>query len=198
MLVCATCLAISAPLTPPKIIDCHVHHNGSEAFLRQLSAKLLSVQGMALLITAPKDLDQVGIFMRQHPGQLIGLGEIQLDARDVSATIDRFHAAGFRGLGEITKPQYSYDDRRYWPVYERAEKYNMIILFHTGIVNRSNPNVASDVSSDRMRASALDLIARRFPRLTVLGATSAIQITLGPAKWRVGIRTSTSTFQVPR
>jgi len=159
-----------AQLVAPKIIDCHIHHNGDVAFLRELSAKLKSVQGVALLITASKDLDQVSGFMQQQPGQLIGLGEISLDAPDAVATIDRFQKAGFRGLGEITQPQYSYDDRRYWPIYQRAETYRMIILFHTGIVNRPDPSIASDVSSDRMRASSLDLVARRFPGLTIIGA----------------------------
>jgi len=159
-----------AQLVAPKIIDCHIHHNGDVAFLQELSAKLKSVQGVALLITAPKDLDQVSGFMQQQPGRLIGLGEISLDAPDAVATMDRFQKAGFRGLGEITQPQYSYDDRRYWPIYQRAETYRMIILFHTGIVNRPDPSIASDVSSDRMRASSLDLVARRFPGLTIIGA----------------------------
>jgi uncharacterized protein len=155
---------------PPKLIDCHVHHNGSNEFLEKLVVKLETLQGMAMLITMPNDLDQVTAFMRSHPNRLIGLGQIDLDAADVLDTIDRFHAAGFRGLGELTKPQYSYDDRRYWPVYERAEKYHMIILFHTGIVNRNHPEIATDASSDRMRVSTLDLIARRFPQLTIIGA----------------------------
>src|SRR5947209_11130507 len=154
----------------PKLIDCHVHHNGSTEFLNKLASRLESVQGMALLITAPKDLDQVTGFMKQHPGLLVGLGEIQLDAPDVLATIDRFAAAGFRGLGELTGPKYPYDDRRYWPIYERAETHRMIMLFHTGIVNRTHPEVPSDVSSDRMRVATLDLIARRFPKLTIIGA----------------------------
>jgi predicted TIM-barrel fold metal-dependent hydrolase len=46
----------------------------------------------------------------------------------------------------------------------------MIVLFHTGIVNRRNPEIPTDVSSDRMRIATLDLIARRFPKLTVIGA----------------------------
>jgi uncharacterized protein len=46
----------------------------------------------------------------------------------------------------------------------------MILHFHTGIVNRLTPQVPSDVSGDRMRATALDGIARRFPKLTILGA----------------------------
>jgi uncharacterized protein len=155
---------------PPKLVDCHVHHNGSEAFLQALTAKLEAADGMAMLITAPKDLDQVTAFQKQHPNRLIGLGEIRLDAPDVLETIDRFQRAGFRGLGEMTGPQYPYDDRRYWPIYERAERYGMILLFHTGIVNRTHPEIPADVSSDRMRITTLDLIARRFPKLTIIGA----------------------------
>jgi predicted TIM-barrel fold metal-dependent hydrolase len=154
----------------PKLIDCHVHHNGSPQFLEKLATKLEGVQGMAMLITAPNDIPAVTEFMKSHPDRLIGLGEIQLDAPDVLDAVDRFHAAGFRGLGEITKPQYSFDERRYWPIYERAEKYGMLLLFHTGIVNRQNPQIPEDASSDRMRVSTLDLIARRFPKLTIIGA----------------------------
>ncbi len=154
----------------PKIFDCHVHHNGSEDFLNKLVSKLEGLQGMALLLTEPKDLDQVAAFMKTHPGRLVGLGEIDLDAPDALDTVDRYHSAGFRGLGELTKPHYSYDDRRYWPIYQRAEQYRMVILFHTGIVNRTNPEIPSDSSSDRMRVSTLDLIAREFPKLTIIGA----------------------------
>ena len=154
----------------PKLIDCHVHHNGSKEFLQRLVKKLEAAQGMAMLITNSKELPAVTEFMKEHPNRLIGLGEIQLDAPNVLDSIDQFHAAGFRGLGEITKPQYPYDDRRYWPVYERAEKYGMILLFHTGIVNRTSPQIAEDASSDRMRVATLDLIARRFPKLTIIGA----------------------------
>jgi uncharacterized protein len=132
--------------------------------------KLDSLEGMALLIVGPKDLAATAGFIKKHSNRLAGLGEIELDAPGALTEIDRFHSAGFRGLGEITKPHYPYDDRRYWPLYERAEKYGMIILFHTGIVNRNNPEMPTDVSSDRMRVSTLDLIARRFPKLIILGA----------------------------
>lgn len=154
----------------PKLIDCHVHHNGSDQFLQQLVAKLEPVEGMAMLITAPKDVPAVTAFMRTHPNRLIGVGEIELDAPDVLATIDRYQKAHFRGLGEITRPEFSYDDRRYWPIYERAEKYGMVILFHTGIVNRTHPETPDNTSSDRMRVSTLDRIARRYPKLTLIGA----------------------------
>jgi hypothetical protein len=171
ILLVAGCLNIAwCQQEQPRIIDCHIHHNGSPDFLEKLIVKLESIQGMAMLIVEPKDLRSVVDFRNRHPGRLIGLGQIELDAPGALAEIDRFHAAGFRGLGELTKPKFAYDDRRYWPLYERAEKYRMIILFHTGIVNRTDPAAPSDVSSDRMRVSTLDLIARRFPKLTLIGA----------------------------
>jgi hypothetical protein len=166
---CCVGLCSSQPAAP-KLFDCHVHHNGSEDFLQKLVLKLETLDGMALLITLPKDLEQVSAFMKAHPGRLVGLGQIDLDSPDALHAIDLFHNAGFRGVGELTKPQYSYDDRRYWPMYRRAEQYRMLILFHTGIVNRTDPSVASDSSSDRMRVSTLDLIAREFPQLTIIGA----------------------------
>jgi len=163
-------LLLQAQDKAPRLIDCHVHHNGQKAFLDRLTAKMAEVDGMAMLITAPADIKDVTAAMAAHPGRLIGVGELRLDDRDALALLDRFHAAGFRGLGEITQPQYPYDDRRYWPIYERAERYGMILLFHTGIVNRTDPNTPSDVSSDRMRAGTIDLIARRFPKLKIVGA----------------------------
>ena len=155
---------------PPKLIDCHVHHNGSPDFLKKLVEKLDSLQGMAMLMVEAKDLNSVTPYMKTHPNRIVGLGQLDMDAPDAMMMVDRFHRAGFRGLGELTKPSYSYDDRRYWPIYERAESYGMIILFHTGIVNRINPQIPTDESSDRMRPSTLDLIARRFPKLTLIGA----------------------------
>jgi uncharacterized protein len=170
-LLLGTCVDVCwSQKSPPKLIDCHVHHNGSPEFLEKLLVKLDSLDGMAMLIVEPKDLGAAARFVKAHPGRLVGLGQIELDAPGALAEIDRFHLADFRGLGEITKPQYPYDDRRYWPLYERAEKYGMMILFHTGIVNRTDPAVPANVSSDRMRVSTLDLIARRFPKLVILGA----------------------------
>ena len=154
----------------PKLIDAHIHHNGDPAFLQKLVAKLDAVDGLALLITAPKDLKSVTSVISQHPNRLICLGELQLDDPVAVSLVDRFHEAGCRGLGEITSALYNYDDRRYWPIYERAERYGMILLFHTGIVNRPDPTIPTDISVDRMRPTTLDAIARRFPKVTIIGA----------------------------
>jgi hypothetical protein len=160
---------LRAQAPAPKIIDVHLHHNGDPAFLEKLTARLDSVDGLALLITAPKDLESVTAFIAKHPNRLVCNGELTLDDPLALELVDRFHAAGCRGLGEISSPLKNYDDRSYWPIYERAEKYRMILLFHTGIVNRIHPEIPTDISVDRMRPLTLDGIARRFPNLTIIG-----------------------------
>lgn len=154
----------------PKIIDVHVHYDGEPGVLQQLLKKMDQVDGLAFLLTTPKGFSQADAFIKLHPNRFVGFGDINLDAPDVLQQVDRFHAAGFLGLGEITSTKRNYDDRAYWPVYERAQKYHMILLFHTGVVQRLHPEQSQDVSFDRMRGTRLDLIARYFPRLIVIGA----------------------------
>jgi uncharacterized protein len=154
----------------PKIIDVHHHYFSEPSYLGKVIAKYQSLDGFVLLITAPKDLATVTQAMKEHPGTIGCLGELQLDDPVAVAMVDRFHNAGCVGLGELTGPLYNYDDRRYWPIYERAEHFHMIVLFHTGIVNRMDPETPSDIGVDRMRSITLDTIARRFPKLTLIGA----------------------------
>ena len=163
-------VALLAQSHPPHLVDAHVHYDGEPGFLDKLVAKLDSVDGMAFLLTTPRAFESAKAAIAQHPNRLIGFGDVKLDDPHVLELIDRFHAAGFRGLGEMSSPLKNYDDRSYWPIYERAQQYGMILLFHTGIVNRPDPSVAADISVDRMRPTTLDGIARRFPKITIIGA----------------------------
>jgi predicted TIM-barrel fold metal-dependent hydrolase len=148
----------------------HVHYNGEQGFLEKLLDKLNAADGLAFLLTTPQGFPQASKFIREHPDRLIGFGDIKLDDPNALSEIDRFHQAGFRGLGEITTTQKNYDDPAYWPLYDRADKYHMILLFHTGIVNRLHPEQPANISFDRSRVTRLDLIARHWPRLTIIGA----------------------------
>ena len=163
-------LSALAQTHTPKLVDVHVHYDGEPGILEKLLDKLNAVDGVAFLLTTPKGFPQARKFIQQHPDRLIGFGDINLDDPNVLQQIDRFQAAGFRGLGEISSTRKSYDDRAYWPIYDRADKYHMILLFHTGIVNRVDPEQPADVSFDRSRVTRLDLIARHWPKLTIIGA----------------------------
>lgn len=162
--------AITLCSQTPKLVDAHVHHNGDPEFLKQLVARLQQHQGIAFLLVKPEHLSQVKDFMDANPNRLVGFGDVSLDDPKVLNQIDQFHAAGFRGLGEISRTRKPYDDPGYTPVYDRAAKYGMMLLFHTGIVNRARPEVPEDVSSDRLRVTLLDNIARRYPAVTIIAA----------------------------
>ena len=152
------------------MVDVHVHYNGQKAFLQQMLDRLDKHDGMAFILTPPQNLDEVQAFIKEHPKRFTGFGSIKLDDPNAVAQVEQFHKAGFRGLGEMSGPLKNYDDKSYWPIYERAQQYNMILLFHSGIVMRPNPEVPSDISVDRMRPTTLDNIAREFPKLTIIGA----------------------------
>ena len=154
----------------PRIIDCHHHYNSDAAYQERLVAKLERVDGMAFMLTEPPDLQSARNLIARYPHRFVGFGELSLDDPNAVDLVDRFHDAGFRGLGELENPGKNFDDRSYWPVYERAEKYGMILLFHTGIVNRLHPEDPTDVSCERMQVIRLDLIIRSFPKITVIGA----------------------------
>ncbi len=167
LLVCGPLLAQS---TQPKIIDGHLHYNGDPAFLQKVLAKMDSVDGMAFLLVPPADMDTAVPFIHAHPDRLVGFAEIDMDSAHALEEIDLAHEAGFRGIGELEYVRHNYDDPVYFPIYKRAEKYHMIALFHTGIVNREHPNVPTNVSISRMQVMRLDLIARMFPKLTIIVA----------------------------
>jgi predicted TIM-barrel fold metal-dependent hydrolase len=125
---------------------------------------------MAFLLVPPAEMDTAVPIIHAHPDRLVGFAEIDMDSAHALEDIDIAHEAGFRGIGELEYVRHNFDDPIYFPIYKRAEKYHMIALFHTGIVNRMHPNVSTNVSIARMQVTRLDLIARMFPKLTIVVA----------------------------
>jgi hypothetical protein len=154
----------------PQLIDVHIHFDGESNVLQQLLQKLEAAHGLAILLVTPKGLPEASKFIHDHPDRFIGFGDVKLDDPNILSEIDSFHKAGFRGLGEITTTRKNYDDPVYWPIYDLASRFHMILLFHTGIVNRLHPELSTDVSFDRSRITRLDLLARKWPKLTLIGA----------------------------
>ncbi|OLC87370.1 MAG: hypothetical protein AUH88_03135 [Acidobacteria bacterium 13_1_40CM_4_61_5] len=124
----------------------------------------------ACLLTPFANRKVVAEAAKQHPKQIIPFGFVDLDAPDVVKQVEELHAMGYRGLGEMEFVKKPYNDPSYFPVYELANRYDWIVLFHTGIVLRKNFDAPEDVASGRMRPIYLEEIARRFPKITVVGA----------------------------
>jgi len=162
---------VSSDKAAGRIVDIHVHFdekkpNYIDDFLK-LSDRLNLT---ACMLTPFANRKVVAAAAKQHPTKIIPFGFVDLDAPDVVKQVEELHAMGYRGLGELEFVKKPYNDPSYFPVYELANRYGWIVLFHTGIVLRKNFDEPEDVASGRMRPIHLEEIARRWPKITVLGA----------------------------
>ncbi len=114
--------------------------------------------------------DAVASAMARHPDRIVGAAYLDLAAQDASH-VRGFRDRGFRAL-KLINPPLSYDDKRFYPVYEAAAELGMLCLFHTGILARfpAPADRLHDVNNDRMRPLRLDTIARQIPALNIVGA----------------------------
>ena len=157
--------------TAERIVDMHVHFDVTvPSFVSDLLKICGSLNLTACVLTPFSSRKIVAEAARQHPSQIVPFGYLDLDAPDVVQQVEEFHALGYRGLGELEFVKKPFNDPSYFPVYELANRYAWIVLFHTGIVLRKKFGEPEDVASGRMRPIHLEEIARRFPKITVLGA----------------------------
>jgi uncharacterized protein len=168
--------AASAPApahasTTDRIVDVHLHFDEKvPTFLDDFLRVSDTLNLTACMLTPFAHRKVVAEASRKYPTQILPFGYVELDAPDVAQQVKELHDLGYRGLGELEFPKKPFIDPSYEPVYELANEYSWIVLFHTGIVLRALFDRPEDVASGRMRPIHLEEIARRFPRLTVLGA----------------------------
>src|SRR5437588_6215187 len=156
---------------PDRIVDMHIHFDEKNSnFISDLVTLAQRINLTACLLTPYSHRVQVAEAAKQYPKQIVPFGFVDLDASDVLSQVKDFHALGYRGLGELEFVKKPYVDRSYLPVYDFANQYGWVLLFHTGIVLRRSVDQPENVASYRMRAFHLEEIARRFPKLTVIGA----------------------------
>lgn len=154
-----------------RIVDMHVHFDEANPnFVSDLLKLCGSLNLTACVLTPFSSRKVVAEAARQRPGQIVPFGYVDLDAHDAVQQVEQLHALGYRGLGELEFVKKPFNDPSYFPVYELANRYSWIVLFHTGIVLRAKFDEPEDVASGRMRPIHLEEIARRFPKITVLGA----------------------------
>jgi hypothetical protein len=161
--------AAPSPQTRFKI-DAHYHFRDDPAFVKATVDVHRKFNTMVVALTQYEAIAHTTDYARQYPDVIVPFGSIRLDDPDVLRKIDAYHAAGFKGVGEILSPYHDYDSPEYFLIYERLQQYGMVALFHTGIVNRGRPEVPQMSGMARMRPAFLDTIARRFPKLNIVGA----------------------------
>ena len=154
-----------------RIVDIHVHFDEKNPnFISDLLKVSQQLNMTACVLTPYVNRKVVADAAGQYPEQIVPIGFVDLDAPNVVQQVEEFHKLGYRGLGELEFVKKPFTDPSYTPVYELANRYRWVVLFHTGIVLRKKFDEPEDVASYRMRAFHLEEIARRFPNITVLGA----------------------------
>lgn len=154
-----------------RIVDIHCHFEAKDANFIDNFLKISDRLNLTACVLTPFEHRKVvADAAKKHPTQIIPFGFVDVDAPDVARQVEELHGMGYRGLGELENPKKNFSDHSYDPIYELANQYSWIVMFHTGIVMREEFKAPEDVSSSRMRPFHLEEIARRFPKLTVLGA----------------------------
>jgi len=156
---------------PGRILDCHVHFDDKNPNFIDDLVKLCNRLNMSACVLTPYAHRRiVAEAAHRYPMEIIPMGFVELDASDASQQVKEFRELNYRGLGELEFVKKPFTDPGYFPVYELANEYAWTVLFHTGIVLRKKFDEPENVASYRMRAFHLEEIARRYPRITVIGA----------------------------
>jgi predicted TIM-barrel fold metal-dependent hydrolase len=154
-----------------RIVDIHVHFDEKNPnFVADLVKVCERLNMTACVLTPYANRKMIAEAAKQYPARIVPFGFVDLDAPDVVQQVEELHTLNYRGLGELEFVKKPYTDPSYMPVYERANRYGWVVLFHTGIVLRKKFDEPEDVASYRMRAFYLEEVARRFPKITVVGA----------------------------
>jgi uncharacterized protein len=153
-----------------RIVDIHLHYKREPGFIDDFLRTTEHLNVTGCILTPFEDRKEVAEAAKKHPTRIIPMGSVLLDAPDVTQQIEELHDLGYRGLGELEFPKKTYVDPSYTKVYELANRYKWVVLFHTGIVLRAKFTEPEDVASYRMNSQYIEEIARRFPQITVIGA----------------------------
>ena len=161
-----------------KIIDAHAHlcHNakGIDAIVESGVFEqiwLMDLSGVGSLgdyqfATRQEVLDTV----KRYNGFFLAFGFLDLD-HAVPDDINRLCDLGFVGLKPY-KQFKPYSDPAYYPLYERAQKLDMTMLFHTGLIAQAKPydgKYTHAFGPENMRPIQLAAIAEAFPNLQIIG-----------------------------
>jgi hypothetical protein len=140
--------------TPPFIVDSHTHYSATDEWEKSFLEVYTRHNAMACLLISMADLDRGIAFAKAHPDRVIPYAAIDIDSPTVVDDINRVHDMGFKGLGELfATGRWDYNDPKYDTIWALAEKFNMPVAPHTGILangkmSHMRPSFLADVASD--------------------------------------------------
>ena len=149
--------------TPGFIIDSHIHYRPTDEWENTFLRIYEKYNAMACVLISMRNLERGITFAQAHPERVIPYAAIYIDSPTVLEDIHMVHDMGFKGLGELfARNEWNYDDPKYDPIWELAEKLGMPIAPHTGIHGSGQMS--------RMRPGYLGTIAVKFPKLIIHAA----------------------------
>jgi predicted TIM-barrel fold metal-dependent hydrolase len=108
----------------------------------------------------------------RFPGALMGFGSVDPYGEDATREIERCVDLGLKGLKfHPTMQQFDPADRRFYPIWEKAEQRGLICLFHTGTcgIGAGTPG-AGGTKIRYSHPAFLDAVGADFPGLTLVAA----------------------------
>lgn len=144
---------------------------------REMMAIILTVTDEAVTGVAPVSNAHIAACVKKHPDVLMGFGAIDPLAGDKALDeISRIKDLGLHGIGELHPGRQHFfpNDPRFYPLWERAQKLELPVLFHTGMaaVGAGTPG-GMGVKLKYTSPIHLDDVAADFPRLKIIGAHPA-------------------------
>jgi uncharacterized protein len=170
-------------MDPKYIVNVHTHlRHGQDIAARVRLWRECNVRKVCILCSPEYPSDGPEKFgytnteflplLREYGDVMVGMGALNLfETPDPPEKVDQLKDLGFTGLKAISSSR-PYNHEAYFALYARAEALGMPILFHTGWLASTLDGLDGrlGVNADNYRPYRLDLIARTFPRLKIIGA----------------------------
>ena len=157
-----------------RMIDAHVHLLDEPGYLDLLLAEAeacgmerICLSGLGEMFGCAGNRD-VKEALSKYPERITGAVFVRPGV-DGPEVIDRAHDDGFR-MVKVTIPRVPYDNESCFPLWERAVRHGMPVLFHTGVVTTAREVPGERISSWHMHPMRIEPITREFPELGVIVA----------------------------
>ena len=108
----------------------------------------------------------------RYPGVLLGFGSVDPHAEDALDQLNRAADLGLRGLKfHPTMQAFDPGDERFYPLWERCQERELVLLFHTGTcgIGAGTPG-AGGTKIRYSHPGFLDSVAADFPGITWIAA----------------------------